>query len=160
AGGAAAGERLGGGEEVFEGGHAENAGAAQRGGEGGVGVAGGIHEQAAGAECHHRAGAGGGAGGGGEGGGGAGGAGGGGGGARVGGWRESQSSTMPKPISSLPPMPTMWLKPTPFGSAQSITARQRAADWETSARWPWRGFRCAREALRPMPGTAMPKEPG
>ena len=80
--------------------------------------------------------------------------------APVPGSRDSQSSTMPKPISSLPPMPTMWLKPTPFGSAQSSTARHSAADCETSATFPARGRTCAREAFSPMAGTAMPNEPG
>ena len=41
-----------------------------------------------------------------------------------------------EPISGLLPTPTMWRKPTPFGAAQSITARQIAADCETSPSRP------------------------
>ena len=77
--------------------------------------------------------------------------------APVPGSRDSQSSTTPKPMSTLPPMPTMWLKPTPFGSAQSSTARQSAADCDTSAILPGRGGRWPRVAFSPIAGTATPK---
>ena len=80
--------------------------------------------------------------------------------APVPGSRDSQSSTCPKPMSARPPMPTIWLKPTPFGPAQSTTARHSDADCETSPIRPAGGTRCAREAFSPMEGTAMPNEPG
>ena len=67
--------------------------------------------------------------------------------------RDSQSSTRPKPISALPPMPTMWLNPTPFGWAQSRTARHKAADCDTNPSRPAGGGRCAREAFSPIAGT-------
>ncbi len=63
-------------------------------------------------------------------------------------------------MSALPPTPTTWLKPTPFGSAQSSTARHSAADCETSATRPGCGWRCALDALRPSAGTTIPKEDG
>ena len=53
-----------------------------------------------------------------------------------------------------------WLKPTPFGPAQSSTARHSAVDCETSASRPLPGVRWAREALRPSPGTIRPNDPG
>ena len=57
-------------------------------------------------------------------------------------------------------MPTIWLNPTPFGSAQSSTARLSAADCDTSAILPGRGVRWARVAFSPISGTATPNEPG
>ena len=80
--------------------------------------------------------------------------------APVPGSRDSQSRAIPKPISALPPMPITWLKPTPFGSAQSSTARHSAADCEMSDILPGCGCRCAVEALRPSAGTMMPKDEG
>ena len=74
--------------------------------------------------------------------------------------RASQSSTRPKPISARRPMPTIWLKPTPFGCAQSSTVRHSDADCDTSPIRPAGGGRCAREAFSPMPGTAMPNDSG
>ena len=57
-------------------------------------------------------------------------------------------------------MPTIWLKPTPFGCAQSSTVRHSDADCDTSPIRPAGGGRCAREAFSPMPGTAMPNDSG
>ena len=54
----------------------------------------------------------------------------------------------------------MWLNPTPFGSAQSITARVSAEDCEISASRPGGGGICAREAFSFSRGTAIPKECG
>ena len=80
--------------------------------------------------------------------------------APVPGSRDSQSSTSPKPMSERRPMPTMWLKPTPLGCAQSSTVRHSEADCDTTPIRPAGGGRCAREAFNPMPGTAMPKDSG
>ena len=80
--------------------------------------------------------------------------------APVPGSRDSQSSTRPKPISARPPMPTIWLNPTPFGCAQSSTVRHSDADCDTSPSRPAGTGRCAREAFSPMPGTAMPNDSG
>ena len=66
--------------------------------------------------------------------------------------RDSQSSTRPKPMSALPPMPTMWLKPTPFGSAQSITARHSDADCETSPIRPAGGDQMRARGIQPDGG--------
>src|ERR671932_722105 len=56
-------------------------------------------------------------------------------------------------MSWLLPTPTMWLKPTPLGSAQSITARLMAADCVTSATLPACGGMWDRVAFRPILGT-------
>ncbi len=74
--------------------------------------------------------------------------------------RASTSRVCAKPTPALPPMPTMVLKPTPFGSAQSSTARHRAADCDTSATRPGRGARWDSVAFRCSAGQAMPNEPG
>ena len=74
--------------------------------------------------------------------------------------RDRKSSVCPNPAPALPPMPTIWLNPTPFGSAQSSTARHRAADCDTSATRPGRGGRCDRVAFNCNPGAAMPNDPG
>ena len=58
------------------------------------------------------------------------------------------------------PMPTTWLNPTPFGPAQSTTARASEADCVTSAMLPAGTAMCDSDAFSPSCGTASPNELG
>ncbi len=75
---------------------------------------------------------------------------------RVSGSRERKSSTAANPTSALPPIPTTWLKPTPFGPAQSTTARASEADWVTRAMCPAGTGMWDSEAFSPSRGAATP----
>ncbi len=55
-------------------------------------------------------------------------------------------------MSARPPMPTIWLKPTPFGSAQSSTARHSDADCETSPIRPAGGDQMRARGIQPDGG--------